>query len=108
MQGTAARLLRERREALDLTQWEVSRRADVREYDISRWERGVTKTLPLLGMWKISRVLDFTLEELAEALLEDEANAAGSGRSAPGSAIQEVAAKAASRASDGAGRKPRR
>lgn len=75
MQGSAARLLRERREALNLTQWDVSRRADVREYDISRWERGVTKTLPLLGMWKICRVLGIDLEDLADALLADEAAA---------------------------------
>jgi transcriptional regulator with XRE-family HTH domain len=77
VQGHAAKLLRERRVELDLTQYEVAQRAGggVREYDVSRWERGKTRSLPLLGLWKVSRVLGLDLEVVAEALLADEAEA---------------------------------
>lgn len=89
MQGTAASLLLKRREALGLTQYEVARRAGVRESDISRWERGIVKSPPLTGMRKVCRVLEVPLEELADALLADEASAESSSRTGRPSASPE-------------------
>lgn len=106
MHGTAAKLLRDRRDALNLTQWDVSRMAGVREYDISRWETGKTKTLPLLGMWKVSRVLGLKLEDLVQALLADEANAERSDPRAPAATREGSAGKASARKGGGAGGKP--
>ena len=72
MQGEAAKLLSERRHALGLTQHQVAQLAGVREYDVSRWERGKTRALPLLGIWKISRALEIPLQDVAKAMEADE------------------------------------
>ena len=76
MQGEAAKLLSERRHALGLTQHQVAQLAGVREYDVSRWERGKTRALPLLGIWKISRALEIPLQDVAKAMEADELAAA--------------------------------
>lgn len=71
MQGKAAKLLSDRREELGLTQHQVAQRAGVREYDVSRWERGAVKSLPLAGIYRVCRALDLNLERVGELLWED-------------------------------------
>ena len=73
MQGEAATLLYKRRTALHLTQHQVAQLAGVREYDVSRWERGKTRALPLLGIYKICRALEIPVESVAKAMEADEA-----------------------------------
>lgn len=109
MQGTASSLLLKRREALKLTQYEVARRADVRESDISRWERGVVKSPPLTGMRKVCRVLGIDLEELADALLADEARSQEDGAAGQVPANPNTVERFSGRAGRGVskGRKPR-
>lgn len=77
VQGKAAKLLSDRREELGLTQHEVAVAAGVRDYDVSRWERGAVRSLPLAGLRSVCRVLEIDLEELADLLLEDLTSGAG-------------------------------
>lgn len=114
MHGNAAKLLRERRLELELTQHEVAVRAGIRDYDVSRWERGATKSLPLLGAWKISKALGIDLETLADALLADErrpesfsSSGENSGPVDRPSAIREIAEETAA-SEPPAGRQSRR
>jgi transcriptional regulator with XRE-family HTH domain len=66
----AARMLRERRAELELSQFQVAELAGVREKDVSRWETSV-KSPPLLGMYLVSKALGLDLYDLARALADD-------------------------------------
>ena len=77
MQGRAAKLLSDRREELGYTQHYVAQRAGVREYDVSRWERGAVRSLPLAGIYRVCRVLELDLEAVGELLWEDLTSGAG-------------------------------
>jgi transcriptional regulator with XRE-family HTH domain len=75
MATAAAKILKARREELGLSQFEVAVSAGLREYDVSRYETGKTRSLPLLEAYKMAKALDLDLVELAKALDQEESDA---------------------------------